>query len=355
MLWKRWTSGLIAHLSRGAAPAGLSSHAGRLVRRVIGAALIVVGLFALAAPFATGTWSLQFLALPMVAVGAVDFYTTISSAERRAQASSYATACLAFAGALLLLVSPSLVATSVVAILILLLAADGLLKLGHAVISRDSAPRGVIVVNGVANLFMAFVGWWLWRKVGLEIAVGVAVAGYTAGTGWRMLVSPIGGREQADPTESHDLHPYSRLGLGSHELFGEANRRRIESAGAIRQAETYWLTAVVVVLFGTHVGRMQSGDTWLGLISPFVATAGDFLMALLLGALVVLPLRLAWRRLSVRVERRLWKLRFAGKETRVHVLPRRLLTKWTDARYSFSPFTTSSTGAVGLTSASVAR
>src|SRR4051812_35021611 len=340
MLWKRWTSGLILHLSRGAASVETrkdpSSLASRLVRRVIGAALIIVGLLALAAPFATGTWSLQFLALPMVAVGAIDFYTTISSRGRRTHASSYATACLAIAGALLLFVSPSLVATSVVAILILLLAADGLLKLGHAVIARDSAPHGVIVVNGVSNLFMALVGWWLWRKVGLEIAVGVAIAGYTAGAGWRMLVSPVGSREKADPTESHDFHPYSRLGLGSHELFGKANRLRIESAAAISQAETYWLTAVVVVLLGTHIGRMQSGDTWLGLISPFVATIGDFLMALLLGGAVVLPLRLAWRRLSVRVERRLWKMRFAAKETRMHVLPRRLLTKWTDARFSFS-------------------
>src|SRR5215212_6494456 len=134
------------------------------------------------------TWSLQFLALPMAAVGAVDLYTTVSSRERRAHASSYATACLAIAGALLLFVSPSFVATSVVAILILLLAADGLLKLGHAVIARESAPPGIIVINGVANLFIALVGWWLWRKVNLEIAVGVAIAGYTAGAGWRMLV-----------------------------------------------------------------------------------------------------------------------------------------------------------------------
>jgi len=41
--------------------------------------------------------------------------------------------------ALLLFVSPSLVATSVVAILILLLTADGLLKLGHAVAGLTSA------------------------------------------------------------------------------------------------------------------------------------------------------------------------------------------------------------------------
>jgi uncharacterized membrane protein HdeD (DUF308 family) len=139
MLGKRWTSGPIMHLTRGAAPveppAGPSSLAGRLAQRVIGAALIIVGLFALAAPYAIGTWSLQFLALPMSAVGAVDLYTTISSRERRAHASSYATACLAIAGALLLLVSPSLVATSVVAILILLLSS---LVTAHRVGSSSS-------------------------------------------------------------------------------------------------------------------------------------------------------------------------------------------------------------------------
>ena len=224
MLWKRWSSGPILHPTRGGALieplAGPSSLAGPLAQRVMGAALILVGLFALAAPFATGTWSLQFLALPMAAVGAVDFYTTISSRERRDQVSS---ACLAIAGAVLLVMSPSLVATSVVAILILLLAADGLLKLGHAVIARDSA-RGISVVNGVANLLLALVGWWLWRKVGLESAVGVAIAGYTVGAGWRMLLSPLGARDNAAANESRNFHPYSRLGLGRHEFSARRTR-----------------------------------------------------------------------------------------------------------------------------------
>ncbi len=41
----------------------------------------------------------------------------------------------------------------------------------------------------------------------------------------------------------------------------------------------YWFVIAALVLFVTHVGRMRSADTWLGLISPFVATAGDFAMA----------------------------------------------------------------------------
>ena len=60
----------------------------RLARMIIGAGLIVVGIIALAAPFAIGTWSLQFLGLPMFAVGAVELYTTIASPELRVRPSA---------------------------------------------------------------------------------------------------------------------------------------------------------------------------------------------------------------------------------------------------------------------------
>ena len=40
------------------------------------------------------------------------------------------------------------------------------------------------------------------------------------------------------------------------------------SAPAVRQVEGYWLLVAGIVLFATHLGRMQSSDTWLGLISP---------------------------------------------------------------------------------------
>ena len=48
----------------------------RLTRMTIGAGLIVLGVMALAAPVAVGTWSLQFLGLPMLAVGVADLYAT---------------------------------------------------------------------------------------------------------------------------------------------------------------------------------------------------------------------------------------------------------------------------------------
>ena len=49
---------------------------------------------------------------------------------------------------------------------------------------------------------------------------------------------------------------------------------------------------------------MPITDTLLGISSPFVATAGDVLMTLVLATLVILPARLLWRRLTRPIERK---------------------------------------------------
>ena len=102
----------------------------------------------------------------------------------------------------------------------------------------------------------------------------------------------------------------------------------------MRRAEAYWLLVAGVILFATHLSRMQSSDTWLGVISPFVATAGDAFMAALIGVLLVLPLRLCWRRLTRPLERKVWQLRLAGHDETMDALPRRLVRLWTDTRFA---------------------
>jgi Calcineurin-like phosphoesterase len=307
----------------------------RLTRMAIGSGFIALGLMALVAPFAVGTWSLQFLSLPMLAVGVTDLYRTAMRQDRRGQPASYATGFLAVVGALLLYLSPSLVATGVVAMLLVLLAIDGALKAGQT-FTASTASRTVSAVNAAFSLIVALIGWWLWQKVGLEFAIGLMVGGFTVAAGWRMLVSPMPPPGDDHASGSSDLHPYARLGLGRHELFAAANRSRAESISFVAQTEFYWFVVAALVMFATHLGRMRSADTWLGLISPLVATAGDLVMAALLGGLLVLPLRLALRRLSIRLERRAWRLRLSGADAEMHALPRRLIRKWTDARLAFA-------------------
>jgi Calcineurin-like phosphoesterase len=296
-----------------------------------------MSVLALAAPLATGTWSLQFLSLFPFAAGLAELYTAVKSPELRPHPASYLTAILAIAAAVLLFLSPALVVAGVVVLLLGFLATDGALKLGEAVLDRSSrATRTVAALNGMSSLLLALLGWGLWRYVSVELAIGVAVAGYTTAAGWRLLVSPHSEPEEVGGRAAANVHPDPLLLLGEHEQFGETSAIRAANLTAVRRVEAYWLLVAGIVLFATHVGRMRSYDTWLGLISPFVATAGDVVMAVVVGALLVLPLRLCWRRLSRPLERRAWRLRFLGQDERMDALPRWLIRLWTDTRFAFA-------------------
>src|SRR5947207_11745263 len=48
---------------------------------------------------------------------------------------------------------------------------------------------------------------------------------------------------------------------------------------------------LAAVFFAIHLGRMPTAETWLGIISPFVATAGDILDDFELLMALIDPLR----------------------------------------------------------------
>ena len=97
----------------------------RLPRIVVGIGLIALSVLALAAPLAAGTWSLQFLSLFPLTVGLTDLYTVSRNPALRARLVSYFSGFLAIAAAIPLFLSPALVATAVVVLLLGFLVIDG--------------------------------------------------------------------------------------------------------------------------------------------------------------------------------------------------------------------------------------
>jgi 3',5'-cyclic AMP phosphodiesterase CpdA len=309
----------------------------RLPRSVAGIGLIAVSVLAIAAPATTGTWSLQLLGLLVLGAGLTELHATATNAELRARPLSYLTSLPALATGGLLLLSPALVATGVVGLVLGFLAIDGGLNVGQALFARRGhSGRAVTAVNGAWLLLLAFIGWILWRNISLEMAIGVVVAGYTAAVGWRTLLSPHSQREKTDTPDEANVHPDASLELGKHKLLGAMTARYSASIADVRRVEAYWLLVAGVALFATHLGRMQSADTWLGLVSPFVATAGDIIMAVAAGFLLILPLRLGWRRLTRPLERQAWQMRLSGEDAHMKPLLRWLIRLWTDVRFSFS-------------------
>ena len=232
-------------------------------RIVVGVGLIAVSLLALAAPLTTGTWSVQFLSLFPLAVGLSDLHSTVTNPQLRAHPTAYATCMLALAAALLLFVSPSLAVSGVVVLLIAFLAINGALKMGQAVLGIGSNISLVTLLNGASNVLLALLSWLLWRRLGVETAIGVAVAGYTAAAGWHTLVSPAPHPEDVGTANIANKHPDLKLGLPEHELLGTVGKARSASVAVAATVEAHWLLVLGVVLFAIHLGRMQSTDTWL--------------------------------------------------------------------------------------------
>ncbi|HVJ66449.1 MAG TPA: metallophosphoesterase, partial [Caulifigura sp.] len=106
------------------------------------------------------------------------------------------------------------------------------------------------------------------------------------------------------------------LGLaGSPELVKAADAMAEEELSRT-SIDRGWIIGFIATLFAIHVGRMGFDRSFLGIVSPVVAAAGDVAVALLLAFAIVIPVTMTWRRLTRPIERRAWAWYFAEASRR---------------------------------------
>src|SRR5262249_50954956 len=151
--------------------------------------------------------------------------------------------------------------------------------------------------------------------LGLMLATGWPVSGWAVlGTvvgirmltnGWLMLLGRPTQPDAAEPPP--EAHPDARLRLPPHPAFATLNASLKAKDDARRAIDAYWCWIFVLVFFAIHMGRMRVYWDLVGMIDPLVAVAGDVAMALGLALCIVLPVRLAWQKLTRPLERRGWR------------------------------------------------
>src|SRR5262252_8809493 len=119
---------------------------GVLGKRVAGALLMALGVLALAAPMATGRWSLAILGIPLIVLSVVEAYAAFNS-PRRADASAYLPCLLA----LLAGNHSAMVLSGLLILLIAILLIDGFGKI-LTVGRKSQALRVPALVNGLVDL-----------------------------------------------------------------------------------------------------------------------------------------------------------------------------------------------------------
>src|SRR6516164_156188 len=305
-------------------------------KRVAGALLMALGAFALAAPVAAGRWSLAILGIPLIVLSVAEAYAAFTS-PRRADPSAYLPCLLALLAGNLLLLSSALVVSGLLILLVAILLIDGFGKI-LAAWRKPDAPRAAAVINGLVDFAWAALLWHLSRIIGTEQAIGIVVGAYIAAAGWRMLMAPVEAATPAAAAEALSAHPDRELGLPPNETFARLRAEADAASQTVRATDLMWMMTLAVVFLAIHAGRMPISDSLLGISSPFVATAGDVLMTVVLATLLILPARLLWRRLTRPVERMAWSLRLGAKASAVPMNRAAdwLIGRWLESRFGFA-------------------
>jgi len=317
-----------------AAPTEGRAWQGWLARRAGGLAALLVGLVLLTSPLFLGEWAIALLGGLLVVLGVLEGMHTLAGPHRR-DVWAYVPGVVTVLAGMLVWVSPSLVLSGLLTLLALLLAAEGVSLITGAVRREQGPARWWTLLGGVVNLGLAALVWFQRSELGIA-AVGVILGIYVTSEGWRMLLAPLDGAAEADGCLPADAHPDPKLGLAPDPAIGRVRAAAEAQAGLREPVDAYWVLTIVAIFFAIHLGRMQIGSTWLGLMAPVVAVVGDLFMALVLAWLVVIPARLLWRVATRPVERAAWHRRLdpdrpAGR------LPwaEYALTTWLDARLAF--------------------
>jgi uncharacterized membrane protein HdeD (DUF308 family) len=302
--------------------------------RVTGALLIALGILALLMPQVAGRSSLAILGVLLIGVGIAETYAAFRSA-RSGEASSYLEGLFASLAGSVLLLSSALVLDGLLILLIGILLADGLAKLFNAW-RKPRSDRFPLMLNGLLDFGCAAAIWYLSRFVGIASTVGIAIGVYIVAAGWRMVLAPAKTARSDAAALALDNHPDPGLRMPRNEMFGRLRSKADTGTEFALAADLFWMSTIGVVFLAIHAGRMPLSDDLLGIVSPFVATAGDLLMTLVFAMALILPLRLVWRRVTRPIERLAWALRFKGKAAPMNKAAEWLMNRWLDKRFSFS-------------------
>ncbi len=299
--------------------------------RGVGIALFVLAALALVTPIAAESAMARVGALLVVA-GLLEVYDGF----RRAHAADVRAAWIDGAGTaligLVVLNSSAVVAEVFVAIL----GAWFLFDAGRHAWRGQAALRGITPLDWHAwafplagNLVVALVILILRERV-LWLTVAITASLRILGSAWNVLGAPVLAWRDAGDTALVDLGLH-----GKPELAAIADRIEEEET-ARGPYDREWVIGFTATLFALHAARMGFDGSLLATIAPAVAVIGDWLIALLIAAFLVTPVRLLFRRLTRPLERAAWTLVLASPAGRTARAAQQAARLWLVARLRFA-------------------
>ncbi len=274
--------------------------------RTRGALVVLMGCAAIAAAFFAGPLALFLVGLLLIVCGVLELLDVYRAQDESMARSSYWSGVLSILAGILLLGKPQFLLRGVGLVLGLSFLLDGMGKLiasWRAHRARTSWRRTLL--GGLVNVVLGVILMTRWPITGYAI-IAIVVGMRMLASGWSMLLAREAKTLAIEEAPPVGLHPDRRLRLPAHAEFAQMELTMKEREEARRSIDAYWCGIFIALFFAIHVGRMAVPWNLVGMVSPLVAVFGDLVTALVLAFGLILPLRLAWRKVTRPLERRAW-------------------------------------------------
>ncbi len=304
--------------------------------RTLGLITMALGVGVLFAPIVIGSWVIALLGIIFFAAGIIQFIFALESDDRFASIIPYVSGTVCVVLGCVLFLSPRMAVIGVLFILFFTFLVDGGFRI-YSSFKLVGTDRWWTIANGLFTIALAIVVAFLINTNISIAAIGIVLGLWLTFEGWTMLFMPERNLEsdvrEPDPSE----HPDHRLGLHPHAIIRQVQEpilrhRDVEASHNILYSVTF-----IALFFAIHVLRTDADWSFLGFISPFAAVVGDVILGLVLGTVLLLPLRLLWRKMTRPLERVAWRrfnqLHTNGQEA---TLLERGLEYWLSLRLRFA-------------------
>jgi hypothetical protein len=163
-----------------------------------------------------------------------------------------------------------------------------------------SAKRRWQDLAAVAGSILLLLVLFVFKEKGLPWALSLVTCLRIFGIGISMLAARIGVIEDVNVDVVRDM------GLGDDQRILALAKKIENEEDAKAPYDTKWIIVLLLMLFCIHLGRMGADRSFLGILSPLVATIGDAVIALVIAYVIIGSGRFAFKKGTAWADNKLW-------------------------------------------------
>ena len=295
-----------------------------LGRLLLAAVCLVFVFLALLSPlWATGNALESYLGGLLVWIGLIEIYDSFRRAEIASRKDALRSGAFTLLISIVLLVAYYLKSTALLPLVMAVFILDALryfLKFLKEKRNKEFYYMDLLAAFGNIILLLVL---YLTGETGRAWALAIVVGLRIAGIGLNLLLARSGVLNQVD----EDV--LKLLGLENEPYIKQLAEKIKKEEESWTSFFKWYIRVFILLLFLIHLGRMGLDKSFLGLLSPFVATLGDIVFALLIAYLFVFPIRYLLLILMRKRGQHLWKwiTRVDEKDRKRYSL-RNIAAKW---------------------------